>query len=151
MKKSKPLKRIPAIILSLSLPLISVLNCDAQVLRTITSTSNNTVTYLQIYEYNSVDAQPQFPGGNIELMKFINQERRYPHDAYLNGVEGRVVCGFVVNTDGTISNISVLKSVEESLDREALRIIASMPPWISGVLNNDPVPVFCTLVIPFRH
>lgn len=127
------------------------LTVKSQVIRTISTVSNNGVSYIQIYEYNSVDANPEFPGGNGELMRFINKERKYPQEAYRHGVEGRVVCGFIVNVDGTLSNISVLKSVEESLDREALRIIASMPPWISGMLNEQPVPVFCTLVIPFRH
>lgn len=84
------------------------------------------------------------------MLNFINHERRYPRDAYNNGIEGRVVCGFIVDSDGTISNVMVMKGVEESLDREAVRIITMMPRWISGRLGDDAVPVFCTLAIPFR-
>lgn len=135
------------VLLLLMMPLSS----GAQIVRTITNTTNNSVSYIRIYEYNTIDANPEFPGGNMELIRFINHERHYPHQAYDEGIEGRVVCGFVVDTDGSISNISVLKSVEESLDREAVRIIGSMPRWISGLVNDEPVPVYCTLTIPFRR
>lgn len=122
-----------------------------QMFRTIASTSGASVRYVTIYEYNAVDIQPSFPGGNIELTRFINTERRYPQHAYEQGVEGRVVCGFVVNTDGTVSDVTVMKSVEESLDREAVRVICNMPRWTVGVLDGTPVPVFCVLTVPFRR
>lgn len=122
-----------------------------QVFRTIASTNGNTVHYMQIYEYNSVDIPPTFPGGNMALMSFINHERCYPHDAYEKGIQGRVVCGFVVNEDGHISDISVVKSVEESLDREAVRVVSMMPHWLAGVHDNQAVPVFCIVTIPFRR
>lgn len=138
-------------LLFLFLAVIISFSVKAQVVRTVTVTNNNQISTIQIYEYSSVDAQPQFPGGSMAMMRFINHERKYPVEAYRNGIEGRVVCGFIVNVDGTISNISILKSVEESLDREAMRIIASMPPWITGLIDETPVPVFCTLAIPFRH
>lgn len=122
-----------------------------QVFRTIATANGNSVRYIQIYEYNSVDVPPSFPGGNMALMNFINQERRYPAEAYQNGVQGRVVCGFVVNEDGHISDITVMKSVEESLDREAMRVVSMMPRWMAGIYDNNPVPVFCIVTIPFRH
>lgn len=132
--------------------LVSVYSMSGQVIRTIASTSgNNMVHYIQIYEYNSVDRRPSFPGGNIEMMKFINRERNYPVEAYENGIEGRVVCGFVVNTDGHISDVVVMRGVEESLDREAVRIVTSMPVWTAGYVSDSPVPVFCVVTIPFRR
>lgn len=126
-------------------------NMQAQIYRTIATYTDDTVSYIQIYEYNSVDVQPHFPGGETEMIKFINRERRYPVSAYEKGVQGRVMCGFVVNEDGSISNINVMKSVEESLDNEAVRIISQMPPWLAGVYGNRAVPVFCVISIPFRR
>ncbi len=106
---------------------------------------------MNVYEYDFVDRQPQFPGGDNAMIRFINNERRYPKKAYREGIEGRVLCSFIVNEDGTISHISVLRGVEESLNREAVRIISQMPPWIAGEIDNTPVPVYCIIPIPFRH
>lgn len=105
---------------------------------------------IEVYEYDCVDVQPRFPGGNQELLKFINKTRRYPSEAYQHGVQGRVVCGFVVNEDGSISHISLVKGVEESLNNEALRIISEMPKWESGSINSRNVSVYCVLPIVFR-
>ena len=106
--------------------------------------------YMNVYEYDVVDFQPQFPGGDCAMVKFINDERRYPSDAYERRIEGRVLCSFVVNTDGTISHVQVMRGVEESLDREAVRIIGNMPRWEAGRMGQNPVPVYCILPIAFR-
>ena len=105
---------------------------------------------ITIYDSGYVDVVPQFPGGERALMKFINETRRYPQEAYNNKVQGRVVCSFVVYPDGTINGISVIKGVEDALDREAVRIIREMPRWMAGQINNQAVPVSCVLAIPFR-
>ena len=84
------------------------------------------------------------------MVRFINKERRYPAQAYRDGIEGRVLCSFVVNEDGSLSHISVIRSVEKSLDREAVRIISNMPKWDAGVLADSLVPVYYILPIPFR-
>jgi TonB family C-terminal domain len=105
---------------------------------------------MSVYEYDFVDVQPQFPGGSSAMIRFINNERRYPSTAYHNGVEGRVLCSFIVNTDGSISHIAVLRGVEESLNREAVRIISQMPNWEAGQLDGSNVPVYCILPIAFR-
>lgn len=105
---------------------------------------------MDVYEYDFVDVQPQFPGGNSEMIRFINNERRYPAEAYHNGIEGRVLCSFIVNTDGSISHIAVLRGVEESLNREAVRIISEMPHWKAGKLGDENVPVYCIFPIAFR-
>lgn len=106
---------------------------------------------MNVYEYDFVDRQPRFPGGDNAMISFINNERRYPKEAYNEGIEGRVLCSFVVNEDGTISHISVLRGVEESLNREAVRIISRMPAWEAGEIDDTPVPVYCILPIPFRR
>lgn len=132
-----------------------IIPADAQVRRVSASSPGICQTNAQppckeVYEYDCVDIQPRFPGGNQELLKFINNTRRYPAEAYRQGVHGRVLCGFVVNEDGSISHISLVKGVEESLNNEAMRIISEMPKWESGVLDNRNVPVFCVLPIVFR-
>lgn len=116
----------------------------------VSSRAGSAPVCVDVYEYDCVDIQPQFPGGDGAMMRFINNERRYPSRAYHEGIEGRVLCGFVVNEDGSLSHISVIRSVEKSLDREAVRIISNMPKWDAGVLSDTFVPVYYILPIPFR-
>lgn len=85
------------------------------------------------------------------MVKYINKERRYPRKAYDAKVEGRVVCSFIVDTDGTIENVDIVRSVEPSLDAEAKRVIREMPKWIAGRIGDNTVPVYCILTIPFRR
>ena len=107
-------------------------------------------TYKEVYEYDYVADKPTFPGGSTELVRYINNTRRYPRSAYSRGVQGRVVVSFVVNTDGTVSDVSVIRGVEKSLDMEAARIIAAMPKWTPGKIRGCSVPVRVIQTIPFR-
>ena len=97
-----------------------------------------------------MDVQPQFPGGDRGLINYINKTRVYPYDAYQHKIQGRVICSFIVNTDGSICNITVLKGLCPSIDEEAKRIIQEMPNWKAGKLNDETVPVHCILPIAFR-
>lgn len=112
--------------------------------------SKNASPYSDIYESDYVDEQPSFPGGERGLINFINNTRKYPYNAYKSRVEGRVLCSFIVNPDGSVSNAFIIKGVEESLNKEALRIINSMPNWTAGKVDNEPVKVRCILPIAFR-
>nr|MDE6555743.1 energy transducer TonB [Duncaniella sp.] len=85
------------------------------------------------------------------MMRFINAERQYPADAWNEGIQGRVRCSFIIDTDGTVGHVSVLKGVAESLDREAVRIISAMPRWSVGKLDSVAVPVYCVVSIAFRR
>ncbi len=114
------------------------------------STGRGAGTTITIYDSGYVDMPPSFPGGESELANYIISTRCYPMEAYNNGVQGRVVCAFIVNPDGTIDHIRVIKSVEESLDQEAVRIISSMPRWNAGIHDGHAVPVKYVLTIPFR-
>lgn len=105
----------------------------------------------EAYTPESVDEAPSFPGGDAAMMRYINTERRYPRTAYDNAVEGRVLCGFIVEPDGTLSNLEVVRGVEESLNREALRVIDSMPDWSPGVIGGQPVRVYMLVAVPFRR
>lgn len=116
----------------------------------ITYYCRSTSAAYEAYVPESVDVQPEFPGGDNAMMKFINRERQYPREAYKAGIGGRVLCSFIVMPDGSISNIEVVRGVEQSIDREAVRIISSMPAWKAGKIGNSPVPVYYLLPIAFR-
>lgn len=106
--------------------------------------------YVDVYEYDYVDVPPQFPGGDRALFNYINKTRVYPYEAYKRRIHGRVLCSFIVDTDGSVCNISVIKGVNPLLDSEAVRIIREMPEWKVGKKNGCAVPVRCFLPIPFR-
>lgn len=108
------------------------------------------IVYTEVFEYDYVDIKPEFPGGGRSMINFINSNREYPHEAYESGIQGRVTCSFVVNVDGKLSNIKILRGVENSLNEEALRLIQIMPDWIPGSLNGTIVPVRVICNIPFR-
>lgn len=116
----------------------------------IGSQTNGCPIYTEVFEYDFVDEKPEFPGGGNQMINFINSTREYPHEAYQSGIQGRVTCAFVVQPDGKISHIKVLRGVESSLNNEAIRIISLMPDWIPGRINNQPVPVRVVTCIPFR-
>lgn len=102
------------------------------------------------YLSDCVDVSPQFPGGEAELIRFLNQHRNYPRDAYELGIQGRVVCGFIVDVDGTILNASVHRGPCRSLGAEAIRLVESMPRWEPGRIHGQKVPCYYLLAIPFR-
>ena len=109
------------------------------------------VNYMVVFEYDYVTEKPTFPGGDTHLMKFINNTREYPKSAYNRRIQGRVTCSFVVNIDGSISHISVIRGVEPSLNKEAIRILSKMPEWTPGKLNGQPVPTRVIWSVPFRR
>ena len=106
---------------------------------------------IEVYEYDYVDIQPQFPGGEHGLINFINKTREYPYHAYKNRIQGRVLCSFIVGADGKVSNIRVIRGAQdESLNREAMRVISEMPKWKAGKVDGQAVAVRCVLPIAFR-
>lgn len=106
--------------------------------------------FKEVFEYDFVDEKPSFPGGHEALMEFINRTRRYPAEAYEKGIEGRVTCSFVVNANGDISHLKVIKGSDRLLNMEAMRILAEMPNWIPGRHGDRHVPVRVIHSIPFR-
>lgn len=100
--------------------------------------------------FEHVEQMPQFPGGESELMKFIGNSIKYPPIAAENGIEGRVVVRFVVEKNGKVSDINVLRPIDPSLDKEAVRVIKSMPTWIPGMQNGRNVAVYYTLPVLFK-
>lgn len=112
--------------------------------------ANGQRTFKEVFEYDYVMEKPEFPGGETSLVRFINRTRQYPKKAYRKGIQGRVTCSFVINADGSVSNIHILKGVEESLNAEAIRILSKMPDWTPGSIDGHPVPVRVIYPIPFR-
>ena len=133
---------------TLVLALCSIVMCNAQ------SRDGNYYaqgSYSTVYDYDNVDIRPQFPGGETSMINFINETREYPYNAYHNHVQGRVLCSFIVGTDGKLFNIQVIRSSgDQTLDREAMRVISKMPRWTAGKMSNTKVNVRCTLPIAFR-
>ena len=100
--------------------------------------------------FDVVEQMPSFPGGDAELMKFLSSHIKYPVVAEENGIQGRVIATFVVERDGSISDVKVIKSVDPSLDKEAIRVLKSMPKWIPGKQNGSAVRVKYTVPVTFR-
>ena len=97
-----------------------------------------------------VDVMPQYPGGDHELLKFIAQSIKYPTDAQEAGVQGRVICSFVVDKKGNIVEPKIIRGIDPSLDAEALRVIGMMPRWTPGRQDGKVVRVLYTVPITFR-
>ena len=100
--------------------------------------------------YQAVEQMPQFPGGDAELMKYIQDHLKYPVIAAENGILGRVIVRFVVSKTGEIQDVTVLRGVDSSLDKEAVRVIKSMPKWIPGKQNGNNVAVYFTVPVMFK-
>ena len=100
--------------------------------------------------FTVVEQMPMFPGGDAALMGYLRDNIHYPTVAAENGVQGRVVVGFVVERDGSITDVKVLRSVDPSLDREAMRVVKSMPRWTPGKQNGSAVRVKYQVPVTFR-
>ena len=98
-----------------------------------------------------VESMPEFPGGPQTMMRYIGENIKYPVIAQENGIQGRVICQFVVNKDGSIVDVVVVRSSgDASLDKEAVRVINSMPKWKPGKQRGKPVRVKYTIPVNFR-
>ena len=100
--------------------------------------------------FDVVEQQPQFPGGMGALNQWLGSNIKYPAMAAENGIEGRVIVQFVVERDGSVSGVHVVRGVDSSLDKEATRVVAQMPKWIPGKQNGSAVRVKYTVPVTFR-
>ncbi|MFN4124105.1 MAG: energy transducer TonB [Flavobacteriales bacterium] len=101
----------------------------------------------QIYTF--VEQMPEFPGGEEELFKYLSKNIKYPAMARESGLTGTVYVTFVVEGDGKITDVKILRGIGGGCDQEALRVVQNMPPWKSGKQNGRPVRVQCNLPIKF--
>lgn len=97
-----------------------------------------------------VEEWPQFPGGTAALLEWLENNMQYPDSCRKNSIQGRVLVTFAVETDSTLSDIRIVKSVSPDLDREAIRLVQSMPKWKPGALRGQPVRAQMTVPIYFR-
>lgn len=104
----------------------------------------------KVYNIAMVEQKPEFPGGDAAMYKWLGDHINYPAAAAEEGVSGRVVVEFVVSKTGAIENVKVLRGRHPALDKEALRVVKSMPKWQPGRNNGQPVKVTYTLPVTFR-
>ena len=100
--------------------------------------------------FESVEQMPQFPGGDAALVKWIAEHMHYPEVAQENGVQGRVVIQFVVTKTGDVGEVKVARSKDPDLDKEAVRVVKSLPKFIPGKMNGQPVNVWYTVPVTFK-
>lgn len=100
--------------------------------------------------FDVVEQMPEFPGGQGALLKWISDHIKYPAVAEENGIQGRVVCTFVVERDGSVTDVQVARSIDPSLDKEAVRVLKQMPRWNPGKQNGSSVRVKYTVPVTFR-
>ena len=93
---------------------------------------------------------PEYPGGQGELLKYLAKSVKYPVIAQENGIQGRVTASFIVEKDGSIRDIEVIRGVDPSLDKEAVRVLSGMPNWIPGKQRGQDVAVKYTVPVTFR-
>lgn len=129
------------LILMLLIAECCLMTANAQ--KTVVSQTNQKV-------FDTVEQMPEFPGGMQGMIEFLQINMKYPEDAVKQKVEGRVIVQFVVETDGSVSNVHVAKQVFPSLDAEAIRVVQVMPKWIPGKKEGKAVRVNFYLPIVFR-
>lgn len=119
-------------------------NADVTIDEPINSSNNNDKIY------TSVEKAPEFPGGGLEqFYKYLGSTIHYPDDARANNVQGRVIVTMIIEKDGSLTNIRVVRGVSSSLDKEALRALSLCPKWNPGTQNGRPVRVAYTVPISF--
>ena len=145
--------------------IIEIVEDDADIEEDVIASTEDQVTYVDISEVEEViveeepeeetifmvvEEQPEFPGGQAALMEYLRKNIKYPSICRENNIQGRVLIQFVVNRDGSIVDPEVVRSVDPHLDKEALRVISSMPKWKPGLQRGKPVRVKFTVPVNFK-
>lgn len=100
--------------------------------------------------FDIVEVMPQYPGGQIAMLKYIMENIKYPEQAMKEGIQGRVTVRFIVEKDGSISDVRPVLSVHPLLNKEAVRVVESMPKWSPGKQNGKPVRVRFNVPVMFK-
>ena len=121
---------------------LSLTNNGIQTVPTVETKSSSKI-------FSSAEEMPQFPGGQMALKKYLSSEIKYPVVAYEEKIEGKVYLSFIVNEEGNITDVKIVRSIHPSLDKEAIRVIKRMPKWEPGRIEGKPVKVSFTVPINF--
>ena len=127
----------------------NALNKEANVKEEVTEPPTQNPAQIEdntVYKVQTVEQLPVFPGGWTTLMQWLTRNLHYPAIAYQQKIQGKVVVSFIINKDGTVSQVKLEKSVDPSLDREALRVVKMMPKWQPAIMHDKPCR--CMFVIP---
>ena len=100
--------------------------------------------------FDIVEVMPQYPGGQIAMLKYFMENIKYPEQAMKKGIQGRVAVSFIVEKDGSISDVKPVLSVHPLLNKEAVRVVKSMPKWSPGKQNGKPVRVRFNVPVMFK-
>ena len=100
--------------------------------------------------FSAVENKPEFPGGDVALMKYLAENTKYPTIAKENGISGRVFIQFVIDKTGAVTKVKVLRGVDPALDAEAIRVVKAMPSWKPGSQRGKEVPVTYQVPINFK-
>jgi len=100
--------------------------------------------------FDVVEVMPQFPGGQIAMLQYLMKNIKYPEQVVKEGIQGRVTVSFIVEKDGSISDVKPVLSVHPLLNKEAVRVVKSMPKWTPGKQNGKPVRVRFNLPVMFK-
>lgn len=100
--------------------------------------------------FDVVEQPPSFPGGQAALMSYLSKNVKYPEEALKDNVQGRVIVGFIVEKDGSVSNAKIIRGVDSALDKEAIRIVMSMPKWTPGRQNGRNVRTKYNVPVNFK-
>lgn len=100
--------------------------------------------------YDVVEQMPVFPGGDKKLLEFISKQLKYPAIAKENGIQGTVIVRFVVTSTGKVEKSEILRSLDPACDKEAIRVVSSLPNWVPGKQNGANVSTYYTLPIKFK-
>ena len=145
--------------------IIEIVEDDADIEEDIMASTEDNVEWVDLDDYDVVEVepepeeeeifmvvedQPEFPGGTAALLEYLRKNIKYPAICRENNIQGRVLVTFIVNKDGAIVEPEVVKSVNPSLDKEALRVISGMPNWKPGSQRGKPVRVKYTVPVNFR-
>lgn len=104
----------------------------------------------KLYDVSTVGTVPKFPGGAQALTEYLKTNLKYPAEAEANDIEGKVYVGFIVEKDGSLSNLQIINGIDSGCNEEAMRVLRSSPPWQPGIFNGNPVRTAYTLAIPFQ-
>jgi protein TonB len=146
--KTRQNLRLFAILPLIALSLLIITSCGKNIKTDPTTPTTDEKTTDGAYKV--VDVMPAFPGGDTAILHYISRNTKYPEQAKLNGIQGKVVARFMVMEDGSVANVTILQSANPVLDEESIRVVSSLPKFTPGLLNGKAVPVWFMIPIDFK-